>query len=314
MEKILVTIGEKFSKEGKKILAQIGDSKYLRGNRDTLLASIEDRTVLVIGIGHVIDREMIDKAPNLKIIASATTGLDHVDLKYAQQQNITVLSLKGETEFLRSITPTAELSLGLMIALIRNTHAAYESVKRNEWDRDAYEGHTLSGKTLGVIGIGRLGSLMAEYGKALGMDVIYTDPEVDSIDYKKVSFNDVIKQSDVISIHVHLNDENERMFNAKVFEQMKSTAFLINTSRGQIVDESALLAALATGTIAGYATDVLANELSFPDSLAENPLITYAREHDNVIITPHIGGMTVEAREATDIFIAKKIKQQCERT
>ena len=307
MEKILVTIGERFSQEGKQILSELGDAEYLDCDREKLLTSIEGTTVLIVGLGHIIDKEVIDKASNLKMIATATTGTDHIDLEYADSKNIAVVSLKDETEFLQSITSTAELSLELMIALARNTHSAVESVKGNEWDRDAHEGHTLSGKTLGIVGLGRLGKLMAKYGKALGMEVVFTDPNVDSTDFENVTFQDLLKRSDVISIHAHLTDETKNMFNAEAFEQMKPAAYLVNTSRGQIVDESALISALESKKLAGYATDVLADELEFEERV-ESSLIDYAKKHSNVIITPHVGGMTEESRAATDTFIAKKIQ------
>jgi len=156
---------------------------------------------------------------------------------------------------------------------------------------------------------------LARYGKAFGMNVLYYDPNINtstsSVDMlgKKVEFDELLEQSDIISIHAHLNEETENMFNADVFKKMKNKAYLINTARGKIVDENALLKSLEAGEVAGYATDVLADELSFNEELRNNPLIEYAKRNKNVVIVPHIGGMTVESRERTDIFIAQKLKR-----
>ena len=141
---------------------------------------------------------------------------------------------------------------------------------------------------------------------------MYTDPAVEEDTVQgceKTSFNNLLKESDVISIHVHLNKETENMFNAETFKKMKKEAHLVNTARGGIVDENALLDVLKGGFIAGYATDVLADELSFNTGFKSYPLVEYAKDHRNVIIAPHIGGMTVESRERTDIFIAEKLKK-----
>jgi D-3-phosphoglycerate dehydrogenase len=145
---------------------------------------------------------------------------------------------------------------------------------------------------------------MAGYGKALNMEVIYTDPSVESRNFERVSFFDLLERSDAVSIHAHLCEATVNLFNSDAFMHMKSSSYLINTSRGKIVDENALILALESKDIAGYATDVIEDEYSGDVS----PLVEYSKTHSNVIITPHIGGMTREARESTDVFMAKKIR------
>jgi len=297
--KIHCTI-EGFTEEARSILEAIGEVVYARPSKENL----QETTIMVVQLGVTIDRDIIDAAPHLQYIASATTGLDHIDVDYAESKDIKILSLKGETEFLNSITATAELALGLMIALARHVPAAHRSVLDGTWNREAFRGHSLHGKTLGVVGYGRLGKMVAHYGEALGMKVIFTDPDVKG----GVTPETLLQQSDVVSLHMHLTEETEECICAEALKAMKPTALLINTSRGKVVDEKALMEALGAGEIAGYATDVIADELSFTPESAQNPLIEYARTHDNVIITPHIGGTTTEAREATDIFIAKKLR------
>lgn len=312
--KILNTIGSGYTDQAKKILQNIGQTDYLDINQAQLEREISSYDILLVGLGLNINQKVIDNAPNLKIIATATTGLDHIDVSYAEQKGITVLSLKNEREFLNSITGTAELAFGLMIDLLRQLPHSFESVKNYQWNREAFRGHNLKGQTLGIVGLGRLGSWMARYGNAFGMEVIACDPYVDDkifveLNCQKVIFNNLLEQSDIVSIHVHLSKETENMFNEQAFKLMKDTAYLINTARGKIVDEKAVLEALKSKDIAGYATDVLADELNFDKNFSAHPLVEYSKESNNLIIVPHVGGMTYESREATDIFIAEKIKQ-----
>jgi len=305
--KIINTIGEEYADEGKKILSKLGEVDYLTPTQSELNKIIRDYDIAVIGLGLNFDKEVIDKAKNLKIIITATTGLDHIDVGYAKKKGIEVLSLKGEVEFLSSIAGTSELAFALLIELSRLMPHAFDSVKNYQWDREKFRGYNLYGKTLGVVGLGRLGSWIARYGKAFNMDVIYVDPNVDSSEYKKVSFDKLLKQSDAISINVHLNSDTENMFNMSIFKKMKNNAYLINTSRGKIVNESDLLKALESKEIAGYGTDVLADELDFAENFSNHPLVEYAKKNQNLIIVPHIGGMTYDSRIATDVFIANKL-------
>ncbi len=311
--KILNTIGVKYTKAAQKILSDLGAVDYLDLNQTELLAQIEPYNILIVGLGLNVDKDVIDRATNLKIIATATTGLDHIDFVYAQSKNIQVISLRGENEFLNTITGTAELAFGLMIDLLRLTHSAFMDVKNYHWDRENFRGHNLLGQTLGVVGLGRLGRAMARYAKAFGMKVLAYDPNIDAEVFlvnhcQQVDFDTLIKHSNVISIHVHLDKDTENMFNTAVFQQMKKGVYLINTARGKIVDEQALLNSLGDKKLAGYATDVLADELDFNREFKNHPLVEYAKSHDNLVIVPHIGGMTHESRESTDVFIAEKVK------
>lgn len=303
----ILCVVKNFSNEAKVFLSRIGEADYLDLNQAGLFEKIKDYEVLLVGLGLNVNKELIDEASRLKVIVTATTGLDHIDVVYARERGITVLSLKGETEFLNNITSTAELSFGLLIDLARGISAGTEAVKKYKWEREKFCGHSLSGKTLGIVGYGRLGRMMARYGEAFGMKVIVNEPYAKVEHFKNVEFNELIRSSDFISIHVHLNQETKGMFDFTVFEKMKSEAGLINTSRGEVVDESDLVRALESYLIAGYATDVLAGELVFSKSFFSHPLVEYAKKNDNCIITPHVGGMTHESRSATDIFMARKL-------
>jgi len=296
--KILVTI-EQFNPDAKKILERLGEVEYRQG-------SLNDGEVIIVGLGLRIDKEVIIAAPKLKLIATATTGLDHIDVGYAQEIGIKVVSLQGED--LKEITGTAELAFGLMLALVRRIPESFNDVKNGNWDREKFLGHNLAGKTLGIVGLGRLGSMMARYGQAFGMRVIAYDPKKDASEIARlVDFKTLLSESDIISIHAPLTEETTKMFNEKEFSQMKKTAFLINTARGAIVNEDDLLVALKKGTIVGYAADVLGGENEFNNTSTAHAIVKFTETNNNIIITPHTGGFTAESRAATDIIIAQKV-------
>ncbi|MEK7208926.1 MAG: NAD(P)-dependent oxidoreductase [Patescibacteria group bacterium] len=307
--KILVTIPN-FTPAASAVLAPLGEVVEQTPTQKTLADVLADCDVALVGLGLHLDAAALAAAKKLKVIATATTGLDHLDLAAAAARGIEVLSLRDEKEFLNSITGTAELAFGLILNLARNIIPAAASVKRYEWDREHWRGHNLQGKTLGIVGVGRLGRMMVRYGLAFGMKVLGCDPNIDITTFgaTSVGFDQLIRESDIISIHVHLTPETENMFNQTVFEKMKPTAYLINTSRGKIVNEDDLLTALENKKISGYATDVLADELFFDkERIPHHSLIEYAKTHNNCLIVPHIGGMTYESRTATDLFIAQKL-------
>jgi len=287
------------------LLEQVGTVTVATPQQNTFASMVTDTEILVVQLGLNVTKEIIDAAPKLTTIATATTGLDHIDTAYAHSKGITIVSLKDETEFLQTVTSTAELALGLMVALIKKIPAAHTSVLQGNWHREEFRGHSLRRKVLGIIGYGRLGKLMAQYSSALDMQVIYTDPHVSG----GVPLDEVLQMADIISLHIHLTPDTEGSIGANELAAMKKGALLINTARGKIVNEAALIHSLETGAIGGYATDVLYDELEFEGSTAKSPLIEYAKTHSNVIITPHIGGTTVESREATDIFIAQKLAE-----
>ncbi len=310
--KILNTLGEHFAPKARAILETLGDVDYREVTHKELLDIANQYDAIVVGLYPMIDKEVMDRAKKLKYIAIPANTIENIDEAYAKQKGIEVVSLWGETKFLNTITGTAELAMGLLIDLVRLTPWAFDNVKEYKWEREKFRGHNLYGKTLGIVGMGRLGTLMARYGKAFGMNVIFYSPHTDKSpvpDCRKASLEELLRDSDIISIHAHLNKETENMFDADVFKKMKREAYLINTARGKIVDERALLNALENKKIAGYAADVLADEFHFDDTgLVHHPLIDYAKIHQNVIIVPHTGGMTHESRENTDIFIVEKLK------
>ncbi|MDA7675848.1 NAD(P)-binding domain-containing protein [Akkermansiaceae bacterium] len=260
---------------------------------------------IIIRLGNRADSALFEKFPELQWVVSATTGTDHIDLEAAKARGIEVLCLRGEVAFLETIASTAEHTWALLMSLVRRIPAAVASVNGGSWNRDTFRGTELKGKKLGVVGLGRTGSKVASYAEAFGMTVGYVDPGVVSDAHRRFSnLKDLAGWADVITLHVHLNNETEGMIEASVLESLKDGAYLINTSRGRIVDEDAVARAVESGRLAGVATDVLATEL---ENVTLSPLLRLAANGANVIITPHIGGATWDAMHATEEFMAKKL-------
>lgn len=300
----------RFNREAAALLSTFGCYREAECDRAALLRRVESADVLIVRLAHSIDAEVLARASRLKIIASATTGLNHIDLAEAERRNISVVCLKGETEFLSRITATAEHTWGLLLALMRKLPAAAGHVLQGGWDRDLFIGHELRGKTLGVIGYGRLGRIVAEYGRAFRMKVIICDRKDCAVEagIEQADLQTVLTQSDVVSLHVNFEPENARMIGRDVFAAMKQGAVFVNTARGELVDEDALIDALETGRLRGAGLDVLAAEKGAAGGwLAQRAVHAYAKSHDNLIITPHIGGACVDSMHETELFLARKI-------
>jgi|TARA_B100000315_G_scaffold216684_1_gene216767 D-3-phosphoglycerate dehydrogenase len=280
---------------------------------------LKEVDVIIVPLGFYLGRDKIDKAPNLRIIASNTTGVPHIDVEYAEQKGIRVISLKDYQGFLRSITPTAELTWGLILALTRRIPWAFHSVCDGEWNRRLFGGVSmLSRMSLGIAGLGRLGSMVASYGKCFGMKVNFYDPYVtDPLipGLKRAdTLEELVEDNDIVSIHIPHKPETEKLFNEEIFSKFKQGSFLINTSRGELIDFSVLLRSLQNKVLAGAALDVFEGEYEegFSKKYITHPLLEYARKHDNLIITPHIGGSTCDAWRLTEEFTLRKVIEALE--
>jgi len=241
-------------------------------------------------------------------IATSVTGLDHVDLAACNRNNIRVISLKGATDFLKGVRATAEHTMALMLCIIRNIVPAANHVSSNQFNRNAFKGTELYQKTLGIIGYGRLGKIVAEYAIAFDMKICcFEIDESKHIQHNKIQFcelDTLLTESDIISVHIDLNEGNEGFINKEFFSKIKKGAFLINTSRGNLVIEEDLVDALKSGQLAGAALDVVRNE---PEIQFSDTLYHYHKQHNNLIITPHIGGLTLESSEKTEAYIIDQI-------
>jgi D-3-phosphoglycerate dehydrogenase len=278
-------------------------------SRDELIRELRHYDVLIVRLSHQIDQEILIAARSLLAIVTATTGLDHIDVEYAQDCGTAVLSLQGETEFLRNIVATAEHTWALLLALVRNIVPASLDAGRGHWARDAFKGHELHGKQLGLVGLGRLGQKVAGYGQAFGMAVGAFDPYTPKWPtgiWCAPSLSELLKWSDILSLHAPLNTETHHLIGESELALLPQNAVLINTSRGQLIDEKALIQALNSGRISAAALDVIADERDAMQ-LKKSKLIAYANQHDNLIITPHIGGATYESMAKTEVFMARKL-------
>lgn len=244
-----------------------------------------------------VGKELIDRASKLRVICTASTGTNHIDKSYVAIKGITILSLTEEREIIERISSTAELAFALTMVGIRSIIKAHQSVLNGEWDYTQYIGRQLNCMTVGVVGFGRLGSKYAHYCESFGAKVLVYDPykKIDDSRYVQLSnIEELLGNSDIVAIHVHVTDETINMFNQHLFSKMKKDVLLVNTSRGDIVDEEAALIFLKENPNAKIATDVLADEVRNRKS---SKLLMYALTCDQIIITPHIGGMTREAQE-----------------
>ena len=255
-----------------------------------------------------ITGEMLKRAPNLRIISCATTGSDHIARDEAASRGIEIRTLREDPELLRELTPAAELSWALVMACARRLVPAVAHVKDGKWQREQFPGMMLRGRTLGLVGCGRIGQWMARYATAFGMRVVGSDPDIDPwpSGIARAALLEVAEQADILSVHVHLSEATRGLISAEVFEHMKHGAIFINTSRGAVADEAALLKALETGRLAAAGVDVLEGE---PD-IANHPLLDYARAHDNLLITPHCGGYSPDAVRLVCRRAAEKVVER----
>jgi D-3-phosphoglycerate dehydrogenase len=261
---------------------------------EDLIKVVGEYDALVIRGQTRVTAEVLDAASRLKVIGRAGVGVDNIDLEAAKKHNVTVVNAPTSTTI-----AVAELAFGLLLALARDIPRADASVKQGQWVKRQFEGVELNGKTLGIIGFGRIGMEVGKRAAAFGMNVIIYDPnvsehELEDSNAEPVSLQDLFAWSHFISLHLPLNVQTRDLIGPMAFSQMKDGVRIISTARGGIIDESALLDALKSGKVAGAALDVFEKE---------PPGLTELVAHPRVITTPHIGAQTAEAqaRAAEDI-------------
>ena len=236
----------------------------------------------------ILDEEVL-KDSNIKVINTCSTGTNHIDMEYCKENNIEVWHLAKDYELINQLPSTAEHAFGLMLSLVRKIPMSFHSVRDGNWDYEPYIGRQLKGLTVGIIGYGRLGKMMETYCHAFGMTVKIHDPYegYDDLDL-------VLRESDVISLHVHVTGKTVGMINGNTIKRMKKKPYLINTSRGEIVYEKKVIEAIEEGKLSGYATDVITDEFG---NIHNSKLVEFSMNPtNNVIITPHVGGMTWEGQ------------------
>ncbi len=302
MGKMKILVSDKLAEEGLKILREGDvfevDTKY--DLKDDLKKVIKDYDALVIRSGTQVTEEIVEAATRLKVIGRAGVGLDNVDLKAATKKGIIAMNTPGG-----NTTSTAEHAFSLIMALARNIPQAHGTMKAGKWDRNKFQGVELYGKTLGVIGLGRIGSTVAKFAQGFGMAIKAYDPFLSPEMAAKrgitmSTFEDLIQNSDFITIHVPKTDETKGMIGEEQINKMKKSVRLVNCARGGIIDEAALAKALETKRIAGAALDVYDEE---PPS-ADCPLLKF----DNCVLTPHLGASTQEAQVNVAIEVAYAVR------
>lgn len=288
-----------------KMLSGMFDIKVVEATVDVLYPAFAKCNVFLDASMKIpITADIIGRAPGLELVITATTGFSHIDYHALMAKGIPLFTLMDQKDKLKDITAAAEHSWLLLMACVRKLKPAIRHVEQGKWNRVEFPGKMLKGKTIGIVGMGRIGSWMARYAKAFDMKVVGYDPYQkkfpEGVEQKDLS--QLFKVSDIISLHVNLNEENKGLISKDLMINIKSGCVFINTSRSELVDEDGLVEGLIEGRVSAAGVDVLRGE---PD-IFQNPLWRYAQKHDNVIITPHIGGFCPEA-------VDKVIELSCNR-
>jgi D-3-phosphoglycerate dehydrogenase len=295
--KILIADG--LAEAGISLLKTVGEvTVNSKITADELVAALPDYHALVVRSRTRVTKSIMEAGPNLKVIGRAGVGVDNIDVAAALAKGLTVVNSP-----LAASVSVAELTLGMLLALARNLPVADSSMKQGKWEKSAFMGAELYGKTLGLLGFGRIGVEVARRAQAFEMSVIAHDPYLSISQIRErgadpASFDEVLVRSDYISLHLPLTNETRGLLSATQFAKMKKGVRLACLARGGVIDEEALRAALDSGQVAGAALDVFAAEPVPAGSLAE---------HLKVIATPHIGAQTQEAQARAGVAIAEEV-------
>ena len=255
----------------------------------------------------MLDREVLQFS-SLEVINTCSTGINHIDLNYCEENNIEIWSLKKDYELINDLPSTSELAFGLMMSLLRNIPKSFHSVRDGNWDYEPYVGHQIKGKTIGVIGYGRLGKIMCRLFDGWGVKVLVDDPYTYTLrqDILKVDRDTLLKKSDVVFLHTHVTNETRGMVDDEFLSQMKQGSYLVNTARGELVDEEAIIDSITREHLKGYGTDVIKDEFG---DIQNSKLVEFSiNPNNNVVITPHIGGMTIEGQTKAYHWAVSKFK------
>lgn len=299
MANLKIIVSDGLAEAGLSLLRSVGEvDNNPKITADELIELLPEYAALVVRSRTKVSASVIEAGNQLKVIGRAGVGVDNIDVQAAITHGITVVNSP-----MAATIAVAEHTLGLMLSLARLIPAADASIKDQKWEKSAFMGSELSGKTLGLVGMGRIGSQVAILAQAFGMRVIALDPFISADDIRKrgvhpASFQEVLETSDYISLHLPLTSATYSMIGQAEFNLMKRGTRLVCAARGGVIDEEALKSALDSGDLAGAALDVFASEPPQPGSIAEHP---------KVIATPHIGAQTVEAQKRAGVAIAEEV-------
>ncbi|QEW03442.1 phosphoglycerate dehydrogenase [Microbacterium lushaniae] len=304
MTKPVVLIAEELSPATIDALGPDFDVRHVDGtDRPALLAALADANAILVRSATKVDAEAIAAAPVLKVVARAGVGLDNVDIKTATTAGVMVVNAPTS-----NIVSAAELTVGHILSLARRIPAAHASLAQGQWKRSAFTGTELFEKTVGIIGLGRIGALIAARLQGFDMRVIAYDPYVTSaraqqLGVQLVTLDELLEQADFLTIHMPKTPETTGMIGIDQLRRMKRTAFVVNVARGGLIDEDALYEALTTGEIAGAGLDVFTTEPPAEDGPARRLL-----DLPNVVVTPHLGASTEEAQEKAGVSVARSVR------
>ena len=288
------------------IFNSVGSLINIGCDYDEVYNNISNCHAYMCGLGSRIDKNLILKSKCLKVIGTPSTGIDHIDMNALKEAGIECFSIAKDLDLIRSFTATSEHAFALALALNRKLINASKSALNGNWAREKFTGWQFNKKICGIVGLGRLGRISASIAKGFGMKVIahdILDIKIEGV--KNVDLETLFKMSDMISLHIHLKSKTKNIINRKLLRSMKPRSILINTSRGGLIDEDELLYVLKNNLIYGAALDIIDGE--WDNNIKNHKLIQYANNHNNLLITPHIGGATIESISEARIFMAKKI-------
>ncbi len=314
--RILHTEPDVYPSESKKLLESVASVDYCQCNNQVefdKLVTKSEYSVIFMKLGIYLGRKTLERCNTLKYVVTPTTGHNHIDESEILKRGIKIISLRGETDFLKHVYATAEHTWGLLLSVIRFIPQSHNDVISGNWRRKVWKGNELSGETIGIIGYGRLGKMVAKYALSFDMNVIIYDIDEDILikdNRIRIASNieELLNLSYVVSLHIPLNKETNRFFSKKLIYKMQQGSVLINTSRGELIDEDALLESLKNNHLSAAALDVLNDDVCWGEkSPNHNQLIEYARRHNNLVITPHIGGYTSASVSKTRNFVSKKL-------
>ncbi|MEO3782811.1 phosphoglycerate dehydrogenase [Actinocorallia sp. B10E7] len=300
MSKPVVLVAEELSPAGIAVLENDFEVRYVDGaDRDALLPAVADVDALIIRSATKANAEVFDHAKKLRVVARAGVGLDNVDVEAATKAGVMVVNAPTS-----NIVTAAEHAIALLLATARNVPQGHAALKQGEWKRSKYTGVELQGKTVGVLGLGRIGVLVAQRLAGFDMEVIAYDPYIQAaraaqLGVKLVSLDELLQQSDFITVHLPKTKETLGLIGDRELHLVKPEVRIVNAARGGIVDEAALDRALTEGRVAGAGLDVFSTE-----PCTDSPLF----KHDNVVATPHLGASTHEAQEKAGTQVAKSVK------
>ena len=296
-----VLITDPIGKVGTKILKTAGLKivEKIGGSAEELNKVLPKTDGWIVRSGTTVTRELMEMAPQLKVVGRAGVGVDNIDIPEATLRGIVIMNTPGV-----NTVAAAEHTIALMLSLVRNVHRGHSSLIAGQWDRNELVGSELRGKTLGVIGLGKVGSEVIKRLHGFGMDVIGYDPYIKAENYEfdYVEFCDVdrlFRESDIISLHVPLVDSTKDLVDLERLKSMKPSSFLINCARGGVVNEQDLAVALEQGILAGAAVDVFESEPALDTPLASAP---------NILLTPHLGASTQEAKEGVSRAVCEQVR------